>query len=103
MMSILRIHPVLVLVACTAAWQQHFVTTQFPELWELLKKWIRVTDDEFKAYWMKIKALASLLTPPSFLDYITIHWIPYKAMWSAVYHKDHTVFELCDTNMFVEV
>lgn len=85
------------------AWQQHFVTTQFPKLWELLKKWIRVTDDdEFEAYWMKIRALAPLLAPPSFLDYINTHWIPYKAMWLAVYCKDHTVFELCDTNMLVK-
>ena len=49
------------------AWQQHFVTTQFPKLWELLKKWISVTDDdEFEAYWMKIRALAPSLAPPAF-------------------------------------
>ena len=85
------------------AWQQHFVTTQLPKLWELLKKWIRVTDDdEFEAYWMKIGALTPLLTPPSFLDYITIHWILYKAICLAVYHKDNTIFKLCDTNMLVE-
>ena len=84
-------------------WQQHFAITQFPELWELLKKWIRVTEDnKFEEYWTKIKALAPLLAPPSFLDYITTHWIPYKAMWSAIYCKDHTVFELCDTNMLIE-
>lgn len=85
------------------AWQQHFVTTQFSKLWELLKKWVRVTDnDKFEAYWTKIRALPPHLAPPSFLEYITTYWIPYKKMWSAVYQTDHTVFKLCDTNMLVE-
>ena len=31
-----------------------------------------------------------------------MYWMPYKALWSAVYHKDCTVFELCNTDMLVE-
>jgi hypothetical protein len=41
------------------AWQQHFVTRHYPELWEKLKGWIRITDKaEFWACWEEIKSLA---------------------------------------------
>lgn len=41
------------------AWQQHFVTSHYPELWDLLKKWIRIQDSaEFDAAWEKIKSMA---------------------------------------------
>jgi hypothetical protein len=34
------------------AWQQHFSTQHYPELWEKLKAWIRITDpDKFDACW----------------------------------------------------
>jgi hypothetical protein len=48
------------------AWQQHFITTVHPELWELLKKWIRLTDRaEFWQQWDKIKNIA----PSSIIQY----------------------------------
>lgn len=54
------------------AWQQHFSTSDFPELWEQLKKWIRITDEkEFQDAWTKIQQLS----PASFREYLERHWI----------------------------
>lgn len=55
------------------AWQQHLSIKDFPELWELLKKWIRIGDEkEFQAAWKKIKDISSV----SFRDYLKKNWIP---------------------------
>lgn len=54
------------------AWQQHFNPKDFPELWDLLKKWIRMTDkEEFLAAREKIRTLA----PNSFDDYLEKNWM----------------------------
>ena len=51
------------------AWQQHFRGASHPELWELLKNWIRMTERaDFDATWAKIKATA----PPTFIDYLYV-------------------------------
>jgi hypothetical protein len=81
------------------AWQQHIIISHYKELWELLKKWIRLTEEsEFNEYWAKIQSLA----PQSFIDLIKSYWLPHWKMWSAVWQKDWTIFKLCDTNMLVE-
>lgn len=82
------------------AWQQHIVIAHYPELWEELKRWYRITDEnEFDTCWAKIQSLA----PPSFIEYITTHWLPVKELWLGIYRKNRSVFELSDTNMLVEV
>ena len=82
------------------SWQQHLIISHYPALWDLLKKWVRVEeDDEFEVYWTKIK----LLAPQSFIEYIETYWLPVKALWSAVAWKNQMVFELCNMNMLVEV
>ncbi|KAJ7573383.1 hypothetical protein C8J56DRAFT_804721 [Mycena floridula] len=89
------------------AWQQRFVTTSHPELWELLKKWIRVTDPvEFHSYWEKIQMIA----PPSMTEYLRKYWMGGEdndwttspKLWSAVYRTERGIFQLGDTNMLVE-
>jgi hypothetical protein len=83
------------------AWQQHFHISQNPELWELLKKWVRMTrEDEFNAAWAEIQRIA----PPKFVVYLKQYWMPAHVvrMWSAVHRKDRTIFECCDTNMLIE-
>ncbi|KAJ7580866.1 hypothetical protein C8J56DRAFT_1057841 [Mycena floridula] len=89
------------------AWQQRFVTTSHPELWELLKKWIRVTDPvEFQSYWEKIQMIA----PPSMTEYLRKYWMGGEdddwttspKLWSAVYRTKRGIFQLGDTNMLVE-
>ncbi|KAJ7436515.1 hypothetical protein B0H11DRAFT_1754820 [Mycena galericulata] len=80
------------------AWQQHFSIVHHPELWELLKGWIRITGDaEFSARWDEIKALA----PPSVISYLETNWLSDRdvEMWSAKFRRDRNVFELGDTNM----
>lgn len=101
--SIRRQYPESILLLCwwhvLHAWQQHFVISHYPELWALLKKWHRVTDEiEFWICWGKIQTLAA----PSFVAYIERYWLPQKDLWSAVSRKNRTVFEENDTNMLVE-
>lgn len=81
------------------AWRQHFVTAHFPELWELLKGWIRLTEESsFNERWTKIQQLA----PASFVDYINQYWMPVWKMWSARERLQRTIFEISDTNMLIE-
>ncbi len=54
------------------AWQQHFVVSSFPALWDILKKWIQITDPvEFWEYWSEIKFLA----PKSMIEYLQSYWL----------------------------
>ncbi|KAJ7927049.1 hypothetical protein B0H13DRAFT_1459514, partial [Mycena leptocephala] len=41
---------------------------------------------------------------PAFVQYLTTYWMPENVvrMWSAVYRKDRTIFEACNTNMLIE-
>ena len=81
------------------AWQQHIVINHYPELWELLKAWVRLTDRlQFDMQWKQIKDLA----PQSFIDYINDTWFPVVAMWSAIFRTDHSIWQDCDTNMLLE-
>ena len=81
------------------AWQQHIVISHYPELWNLLKGWIHLTDEaEFNECWTKIQALA----PASFIEYIQTYWLTVWPMWSAQERQDQTIFEFSETNMFVE-
>lgn len=81
------------------AWQQHFVISLYPELWEKLKSWYHITDEaEFQKCWAYIQELV----PKSFIEYIKTYWLPVKKLWSAIHCKNHTVFEQSDTNMLVE-
>lgn len=83
------------------AWQLHFHISTNPELWDLLKQWIRMTSqDEFDAAWIKIQDIA----PQNFVDYLKQYWMSDKVvrMWSAVYRTERTIFVACDTNMLIE-
>jgi hypothetical protein len=81
------------------AWRSHFVTAHHPELWELLKGWVRITGvEEFDQKWEAIQRLA----PQSVTEYLRKEWIPDRDLWSAVARKDRSVWELGDTNMLVE-
>jgi hypothetical protein len=83
------------------AWQKHFHTTLHPELWDLLKRWIRMTDfADFNAAWSKIQEIS----PASFVEYLKGTWMSDQVvkMWSAVHRKNRTINELWDTNMLIE-
>jgi hypothetical protein len=103
MNSIRLIYPESKLLLCwwhvLHAWQQHFVTSQHPELWALLKAWVRITDQEtFDKQWQAIKEIA----PASVVRYLEMEWCVDTSLWSAVACKDCSVLELSDTNMLVE-
>ncbi|KAJ7291853.1 hypothetical protein C8J57DRAFT_1043714, partial [Mycena rebaudengoi] len=83
------------------AWQGRFSIHNYPELWEKLKRWIRVTDPgEFAEYWAEIQVIA----PKSFVDYLKGTWMDDATvqLWSAVFRTDRGIFEMGDTNMLVE-
>ncbi|KAF7372423.1 SWIM-type domain-containing protein [Mycena venus] len=83
------------------AWQQHFSIPAYPELWVLLKNWIRIIDQvEFDATWTKIRSMA----PQGFIQYLERYWMPEHVvrMWSAVFRTGRSIFEDCDTNMLIE-
>jgi hypothetical protein len=83
------------------AWQQHFHISKHPELWELLKKWIRITDQKtFEETWTQIQRIA----PEGFAEYLKQYWMSDRVvrMWFAVYRTSRSIFEACDTNMLVE-
>ncbi|KAJ7337628.1 hypothetical protein DFH08DRAFT_964593 [Mycena albidolilacea] len=74
----------------------------FPELWELLKKWVRMEEEEdFKQAWREIQRTAL----SKVVQYLTDYWMPDTVvrMWSAPHRRTRTIFEMCDTNMLVEV
>lgn len=82
------------------AWQQHFVTAHYKDLWAELKQWYqKTTQAKFDVCWERIQALA----PKNIIEYIKEHWLPVMHLWSAVHQEGCTVFEQCDMNMLVEV
>lgn len=83
------------------AWQQHFKILANEELWELLKRWIRMTEaTEFNVTWQKIQDIA----PEDFVDYLKSYWMSEEVikMWSAVHRTPRSMLEDCDTNMLIE-
>jgi hypothetical protein len=83
------------------SWQKHFHIDAHPELWDLLKRWLRMTEkSEFDAAWVKIQNIA----PVSFVDYLKKYWMLEKVvrMWSGLYRTERDIFEACDTNMLIE-
>jgi hypothetical protein len=79
----------------------HFVVTEFQELWTLIQKWVRTTDQyEFDAWWEDIQNDRSV--PQSLAEYLAREWVPVKEMWSAVFCQSRRIFEEGDTNMLLE-
>jgi len=79
----------------------HFNTKEFPELWTLIKDWVRITDEvEFDRSWRHIREDQSV--PKSVADYIAREWLPHKEMWSATSRQNRSIFEEGDTNMLLE-
>ena len=77
------------------AWQQHFVTAHYKDLWVELKKWYWIaTKADFDVCWERIQALA----PVSIIKYITQHWLPHLHLWSTMYREGCSIFEQCDTS-----
>lgn len=100
-----RQFPTMMILLCwwhvLHSWQQHLSISCHPELWKLLKAWVRIAASvAFEAASTKILEIA----PLNFLQYLQEYWLPvkYLVMWLAVYCKGHTVYELSDTNMLIE-
>ena len=81
--------------------RSHFVTHEFPALWDKIKKWV-TTDDlgVFLTLWDEISTDPSM--PQSTVKYLKDHWLPVLFMWSKVLRKNRSIFEEGDTNMLIE-
>ena len=79
----------------------HFVTTQFPALWEKIKAWV-ITEDTamFFNIWDEISS--DPLVPQSVVKYLRTEWLPVLHMWSRISRKDRSIFEEGNTNMLIE-
>jgi len=83
------------------AWQQYISIQHHVELWDMLKRWVRITDKaKFWTAWEDIKQIA----PKSVVDYLQDNWLCdfYVQMWPAFYRTKRTIYQKCDTNMLVE-
>jgi hypothetical protein len=83
------------------AMRSHFVTNEFPDLWEKIKIWAK-TDNlaEYLNLWDEI--LFDLEAPLSFLKYLVDEWVKVPHLWSRVFRKNRSIFEEGDTNMLIE-
>ena len=54
--------------------RMHFRTEEFPELWERVREWVKVTDQtKFNSLWEWIQTNPSV--PKSFVDYLQNNWM----------------------------
>lgn len=83
------------------AMRRHFVTSEFPELWENVKTLVN-TDDLviFWEIWDRI--LKEDNYPKTFKDYLLKNWMKEPQKWSKTARKNRTIFEEGDTNMLIE-
>ena len=86
-----RHHPAALVLLCwwhvLHAWQQHLRIDEHPELWKLLKGWIRLTEiSEFNKCWVGIQSLA----PTYFIEYIQNTWWKHWKMWYDS-HRSHSL------------
>ena len=80
----------------------HFITLEFPELWDLIKRWVQTPDQyEFDTMWEDLQSNESI--PKSMAQYLAWEWVPCKEMWSAVYCQKWTIHQEGDTDMLLEV
>jgi transposase-like protein len=81
--------------------RMHFRTEEFPELWERVREWVKVTDQtKFNSLWEWIQTDPSV--PKSFVDYLQNNWMGIVPLWSAIYRKNRSIFQEGDTNMLIE-
>lgn len=99
------VYPQSNLYLCTwhvlRAIRMHLVITQFPALWDKIKKLVN-TDDlgAFLILWEEISTDPSV--PKTVVDYLRKQWLPVVLMWSKTVRKDRTIYQEGDTNMLIE-
>jgi MULE transposase domain len=81
--------------------RSHFITNEFPALWDKIKAWVKTDEQaEFDRLWDEISSDPSV--PQSVVKYLTVEWMPVVHMWSKVMRKNRSIFEEGDTNMLIE-
>ena len=69
------------------AWKKHLRIESYPELWALVQRWLRMTDQrEFDTTWSVIQLMVKDgRAPQAFVDYLKEYWMKPNIvrMWSA--------------------
>jgi len=82
------------------AMRSHFVTSEFPALWDKVQTLVNTHDEsEFNTIWEEISMDPS--TPQSFVEYMKT-WKNSVHMWAIAFRKDWSIFEEGETNMLLE-
>lgn len=100
------VYPESRLFLCTwhvlRAMRSHFVTSQFPGLWEKVKALVDEEDlAKFFKIWDEISRDPSI--PQSVVEYLDTEWLQVSHMWSKVARRNRSIFEEGNTNMLIEV
>jgi MULE transposase domain len=83
------------------AMRSHLVITEFPALWDKIKAWVK-SDDLTEFYHLRDEIFNDPSAPQSFIQYLTVEWMPVIHLWSRVVRKNRSIFEEGDTNMLIE-
>jgi hypothetical protein len=80
----------------------HFRTEEFPEVWERVREWVKMSDQAmFDSLWEWFQTDPSV--PRSFVDYLQTNWMSIVSLWAGISRKNRTIFQEGDTNMLIEV
>ena len=83
------------------AMRRHFVTNEFPELWEKVKT--LVNTDNLAIFWeLWDQIFIDDNCPDTFKNYLLKNWMKEPQKWSMTARKNRTIFEEGDTNMLIE-
>ena len=81
--------------------QMHFHTEEFPQLWERIRQWVKLSDQsKFDLWWKEMQADPSV--PQSVVDYLRKNWMGIVPLWSGTSRQHWTIFQEGDTNMLIE-
>jgi hypothetical protein len=105
MNAIKAVYPDTTLLLCwwhvLRAMQMHFRTEEFPEVWERVREWVKMSDQAtFDSLWEWFQTNPSV--PRSFVDYLQTNWMSIVSLWAGISRKNQTIFQEGDTNMLIE-
>jgi hypothetical protein len=81
--------------------RSHFATSEFPALWDKIKKLV-TTEKMATFYALQDEIFADPSVPQSILDYLSTNWLPVVHMWARSARNGRSIFEEGDTNMLIE-
>jgi hypothetical protein len=70
--------------------RMHFRTEEFPELWERIRAWVKISDQIlFDSWWQEMQTDPSV--PLSLVDYLKVNWMGIIPLWSGIHRKNRPI------------